>query len=286
MPRGQRFVAEHCLLHCWAAACATRQRTVRHGCLLLCCATTLLRHGLPQLFFHAGAQRVPACGDSRPSARHRRRRARPRPGGDLWFNGPRRRCEPCPPSHACAASPTSPTALRTYTPMTHSLYNASIPVFRQMLGSVKDILTKTEAHATARKIEPEALLQARLFPDMFPLARQVLIACDFAKGVAARLAGVEAPTLPDAQRPGFAELHERIGQVLAFVEGLPAASFPAAATRQITLQPGTPREKQFVGEHYLLHYGLPQFFFHVNATYAIARHNGVELGKSDYMGRY
>src|SRR6218665_2526900 len=233
MPAWQRCVGEHCLRHCGAAACATRQRTVRHGCLLLCCSAALLRHGLPQFFFHAGAQRVPARGDSRPSARHRRRRragprrgaawgfhvpARPMAGADLWFNGPRRRCEPCPPSHACAASPTSPTALRTYTPMTHSLYNASIPVFRQMLGSVKDILTKTEAHATARKIEPEALLQARLFPDMFPLARQVLIACDFAKGVAARLAGVEVPTLPDAQRPGFAELHERIGQVLAFVE--------------------------------------------------------------------
>src|SRR6218665_2289734 len=173
MPRGQRFVAEHCLLHCWAAACATRQRTVRHGCLLLCCATTLLRHGLPQLFFHAGAQRVPACGDSPPSPPHHpppprlwrqpperspsAAARRPMAGADLWFNGPRRRCEPCPPSHACAASPTSPTALRTYTPMTHSLYNASIPVFRQMLGSVKDILTKTEAHATARKIEPEAL---------------------------------------------------------------------------------------------------------------------------------
>src|SRR6218665_2394540 len=256
MPRGQRFVAEHCLLLCWAAACATRQRTVRHGCLLRHCATALLRYcapalrrrGLPHFFFHAGAQRVPARGDSRPSARHRRRRrAGPWRGPAFGSKVPARALSPAPPPLPAPPPPTSPTALRTYTPMTHSLYNASIPVFRQMLGSVKDILTKTEAHATARKIEPEALLQARLFPDMFPLARQVLIACDFAKGVAARLAGVEVPTLPDAQRPGFAELHERIGQVLAFVEGLPAASFAAAATRQITLQPGTPREKQFVG---------------------------------------
>ena len=170
--------------------------------------------------------------------------------------------------------------------MTTPIYNASIPVFRQMLGSLQDILAKTEAHATARKIEPDALLQARLFPDMFPMARQVLIACDFAKGVAARLAGVEVPSLPDAERPGFADLYERISTVLAFIDSLPQAAFAEAATRQITIQPGTPREKQFVGEHYLLHYGLPQFFFHVNATYAIARHNGVELGKRDYMGKF
>ncbi|MCW5219870.1 DUF1993 domain-containing protein [Verminephrobacter aporrectodeae] len=170
--------------------------------------------------------------------------------------------------------------------MTSPMYDASVPVFRQMLGSLKDLLAKTEAYATARKIEPDALLQARLFPDMFPLARQVLVACDFAKGVAARLAGVEPPSLPDAQCPGFAELNERIDAVLAFVEGLPVAQFADAAMRQITIQPGTPREKKFVGAHYLLHYGLPQFFFHVTTTYAIARHNGVELAKRDYMGKY
>ena len=169
--------------------------------------------------------------------------------------------------------------------MTSPLYNASVPVLRQMLNSLKDILAKTEAHATARKIEPDALLQARLFPDMFPLARQVLIACDFAKGVAARLAGVDVPSFPDPERPGFAALTERIDTVLAFIEGLPVEAFADAATRNITLQPGTPKEKQFVGEQYLLHYGLPQFFFHVTTAYALARHNGVELGKRDYMGK-
>ena len=169
--------------------------------------------------------------------------------------------------------------------MTNPMYNASIPVFRQMLGSLQDILAKTEAHATARKIEPDALLQARLFPDMFPMARQVLIACDFAKGVAARLAGVEVPSLPDAERPGFADLNERISTVLAFIEALPQAAFAEAATRQITIQPGTPREKQFVGQAYLLHYGLPQFFFHVTTAYALARPNGVDVGKRDYIGK-
>ena len=117
--------------------------------------------------------------------------------------------------------------------MTNPMYNASIPVFRQMLGSLQDILTKTEAHATARKIEPDALLQARLFPDMFPMARQVLIACDFAKGVAARLAGVEVPSLPDAERPGFADLNERIRTVLAFIEGLPQAAWVAREVRRV-----------------------------------------------------
>ncbi|GKS99364.1 DUF1993 domain-containing protein [Acidovorax sp. SUPP3434] len=170
--------------------------------------------------------------------------------------------------------------------MTSFMYSASVPVFKQMLGSLGDVVSKTEAHATARKIDPDALLQARLFPDMFPLARQVLVACDFAKGIAARLAGVEVPSLPDAERPGFADLRTRIDTVLAFIEGLPTEAFDEAAARQIILQPGTPREKQFAGQHYLLHYGLPQFFFHVNATYAIARHNGVELGKRDYMGKY
>ncbi len=170
--------------------------------------------------------------------------------------------------------------------MTSFMYSASVPVFKQMLGSLGDVVSKTEAHATARKIDPDALLQARLFPDMFPMARQVLVACDFAKGVSARLAGAEVPSLPDAERPDFADLRTRIDAVLAFIEGLPAEAFDEAAARQIILQPGTPREKQFAGQHYLLHYGLPQFFFHVNATYAIARHNGVELGKRDYMGKY
>ena len=98
--------------------------------------------------------------------------------------------------------------------MTSPLYNASIPVFRQMLGSLKDVLAKTEAHATARKIEPDAWLQARLFPDMFPLARQVLMACDFAKGVSGRLAGAELPVFDD-QEKSFADLRALIAKTLA-----------------------------------------------------------------------
>ena len=114
----------------------------------------------------------------------------------------------------------------------------------------------------------------------------MLIACDFAKGVCARLAGVEVPSFPDYERPSFVELNGRFDAVPAVIESLPAENFAEAATRQITLQPGTQREKQFVGQAYLLHYGLPQFFFHVTTAYALLRHNGVEVGKRDYMGAF
>jgi len=165
------------------------------------------------------------------------------------------------------------------------MYNASIPVFRQMLGALQDILAKTEAHATARKIEPDALLQARLFPDMFPMARQVLIACDFAKGVAARLAGVEVPKMEDNEQT-FAELQARIDTVLTFIGGLDATQFADAATREIVTQAGTPKEKRFTGQSYLFNYGLPHFFFHTTTAYALLRHNGVPVGKKDYVGTY
>ena len=113
----------------------------------------------------------------------------------------------------------------------------------------------------------------------------MLIACDFAKGVCARLAGVEVPSFPDYERPSFVELNGRFDAVPAVIESLPAENFAEAATRQITLQPGTQREKQFVGQAYLLHYGLPQFFFHVTTAYALARPNGGDVGKRDYIGK-
>ncbi len=165
------------------------------------------------------------------------------------------------------------------------MYSASVPVFKQMLGGLADVLAKAEAHAAARNIEPAALLQARLFPDMFALTKQVQVACDFAKGVCARLAGVDVPSAEDKEQ-SFAELQARIKTTLAFIEGLSAAQFEAAASRSIVTRPGTPKERHFTGQDYLLHYGLPQFFFHVTTSYAILRHNGVELGKKDYMGVY
>jgi uncharacterized protein len=169
--------------------------------------------------------------------------------------------------------------------MTTPMYTTSIPVFKQMLGGLADVLRKAEAHAEAKKIDPNALLQARLFPDMFNLLRQVQVASDFAKGVAARLAGVDVPKVEDKETT-FAELQARITTVLAFMDSLNPSQFADAATREIITQAGTPKEKRFTGQSYLLNYGLPHFFFHTTTAYAILRHNGVEVGKKDYIGTY
>ena len=169
--------------------------------------------------------------------------------------------------------------------MTSSLYITSVPVFKQMLGGLSGILAKADAHAVARKIEPNALLQARLFPDMFPLVRQVQVACDFAKSVSARLAGVEVPSFTDTEQ-SFADLQARIVKTLEFIDSLTAQQYEGSDTREIVTQAGTPKEKHFTGQSYLINYGLPHFFFHVTTAYAILRHNGVELGKKDYVGTY
>jgi len=169
--------------------------------------------------------------------------------------------------------------------MTLSMYQASVPVFKQMLGGLSGVLAKAEAHATARNITPAALLQARLYPDMFPLLRQVQVACDFAKSVSARIAGVDVPGFEDKEE-SFADLQARIVKTLAFVDSLGAAQIDGSEARQIVTQAGTPKEKIFSGQSYLLNYGLPHFFFHTTTAYAILRHNGVEIGKKDYIGSY
>ena len=166
-----------------------------------------------------------------------------------------------------------------------TLYAASIPVFKQMLASMSAVLAKAETHASAKNIEPPALLQARLFPDMLPLIRQVQIATDFARGVAARLAGKEVPVY-EATEQSFADLQALIARTSAFLDGFTPEQINGQEGREIVLRPGTPKEKKFSGQGYLLSYALPQFFFHVTTTYAILRHNGVEVGKKDYMGAY
>ncbi|MEO8383793.1 MAG: DUF1993 domain-containing protein [Betaproteobacteria bacterium] len=164
-----------------------------------------------------------------------------------------------------------------------SLYSASVPVFRQMLTSLAAILVKAETYATENKIDPNVLLQARLFPDMFPLIRQVQIATEFARGVTARLAGVEVPTAENKEQT-FAEVQAHLAKSLAFLDGLTAAQIDGQEDREIVLRPGTPKERKFTGHAYLLQYALPQFFFHVTTAYAILRHNGLDVGKKDYMG--
>ncbi|MEX6662912.1 DUF1993 family protein [Pseudomonas sp. W2-17] len=169
--------------------------------------------------------------------------------------------------------------------MTLSLYAASIPVFKQMLTALGAVLAKGEAHATAKNIQPDALLQARLFPDMFPLVRQVQIAVDFAKGAGARLAGLEPPKYEDTETT-FADLQALLTKVLAFLDTIKAEQVDGNEAREIVLRPGTDKEKRLNTQTYLLNYSLPQFFFHVTTTYDLLRHNGVEVGKRDYMGAY
>ncbi|RDZ28222.1 DUF1993 domain-containing protein [Lysobacter silvisoli] len=167
--------------------------------------------------------------------------------------------------------------------MTVSLHTASVPVFKQFLGSLSALLDKTQAYAAEKKIEPEVLLQSRLFPDMFPLVRQVQIAADFAKSVSARLADAEVPSYPDDET-SVEQLQARIAKTVAYIDSLEPLLFEGAEAREVVLRPGTPKERRFAGQDYLLHYGLPQFYFHVSTAYAILRHNGVEVGKRDYMG--
>lgn len=169
--------------------------------------------------------------------------------------------------------------------MTISLYAASVPVFRQFLNSIDAVLSKAEVHASGKSIDHDALLQARLFPDMLALVRQVQIAVDFAKGVSARLAGIDVPVYDDKERT-FAELRALVEKTIGFIDSIKPAQIDGNEGREIVLRPGTPKEKRLNGQAYLLSYGLPQFFFHITTAYGILRHNGVELGKRDYMGEY
>lgn len=169
--------------------------------------------------------------------------------------------------------------------MTSPQYSHAVPVFKQMLTALRTLLAQADAHAASHAIEPDALLQARLFPDMFPLIKQVQIAADFARGISARLAGVEPPVLA-GQEKTFADLDALLAQTLAFLDTLDAAQFEGSEDREIVLRPGTPKEKRLSGRVYLANYGTPQFFFHVSTAYALLRHNGLAIGKRDFMGAY
>lgn len=169
--------------------------------------------------------------------------------------------------------------------MNSPMYTHSVPVFKQLLVALKAILAQAEAHATAKSIEPQALLQARLYPDMFPLIKQVQIAADFARGISARLAGSDVPVF-EGKEQSFADLDGLLAQTLSFLDGLSAERFAGREGAEIVLRPGTPKEKKLTGQSYLANYGLPQFIFHVTTAYAILRHNGLPIGKRDFMGAY
>ena len=161
----------------------------------------------------------------------------------------------------------------------NDIYTYSVPLFIKSLGGLKTVLTKAEAHAKEAGIAEADFLADRLAPDMFPLVKQVQVACDNAKGATARLAGVEAPKYEDTEAT-FAELQARIDKTLAFIQSVPEGAFEDAATRQIVL-PYFP-DKYMTGFDYLREYVLPNFFFHVVTAYAIVRKNGAPIGKADF----
>jgi len=163
-----------------------------------------------------------------------------------------------------------------------SMYESLIPVANRMLKNLSAILDKGAAFAESKKIEQTVLTGARLAPDMFPLTRQVQIACDMIKGGAARLGGVEIPKHEDTETT-FAELKARIAKVQTFIDSVPAANFAGSEDKAIVLNMRS-GDMHFSGLDYLRHFVLPNFYFHVTATYVILRHNGVDLGKTDFIG--
>ena len=157
-----------------------------------------------------------------------------------------------------------------------------VPPMDRSLGALANILTKAEAHCAAKNIKPEALLNFRLFPDMLPFIKQVQLACDFAARCAARLAGETPASFPDTET-SFAELQARIATARAYMASFPASAYANAATREITFKAG-PADMMLPGAAFLISYATPQFHFHCTTAYNILRHNGVEIGKRDYMG--
>ncbi len=168
--------------------------------------------------------------------------------------------------------------------MSISMYQASVPGLIRALSNLAKILEKAEAHAVAKKIDPALYVQARLYPDMYPLSRQVQIATDVAKGCASRLAGVEPPAYADDETT-FAELQARLANTIALLETFGPGQIDGTEEKTITLKVGG-RERTFQGLPYLLEFVLPNVYFHTSIAYAILRHWGVELGKADFLGAH
>ena len=167
-----------------------------------------------------------------------------------------------------------------------SMHGASVGVFTRLLQNLLAILDKTEKWTAERKIDPNAILLARLAPDMFHFTRQIQVMTDLAKGTVSRLAGLEPPRYEDNEIT-FPELKARVAKTLAYMQSLDAQTFEGSETRAITLKlgpPGAQQELKFEGLDYLLGFGTPNVYFHYSMVYALLRHNGLELGKRDYVG--
>ncbi len=167
--------------------------------------------------------------------------------------------------------------------MALTLYEIAIPSFTKHLDALDAIIDKAVAYADARKIDHEALLNARLYPDMYPFKKQVQSACDFAKLSVGRLAGLTPPVHDDSEK-SFADLKTRIAETLAVLAEAKPEAMEAAADREFTIKAG-PRELKFTGAEYLVLFALPNFYFHATTAYDILRHNGLEIGKRDFMKR-
>ena len=166
--------------------------------------------------------------------------------------------------------------------MAISMYQASVPRFVNILGNLSNILDKAQAHVEAKKIDPSVLTQYRLFPDMLPMTVQVQIACDAAKGVVARLAGMDIPAFEDNEKT-LGDLKARIAKTVTFIQSVPAAQIDGTEEKDIVVKRGD-KETHYKGMQFLLGHAVPNFYFHVSTTYNILRHNGVEIGKRDFLG--
>ena len=166
--------------------------------------------------------------------------------------------------------------------MTISMYQASVPRFVNILGNLSGILDKAQAFAEARKVDDTVLTAYRLYPDMLPMTKQVQIACDAAKGVVARLAGVDIPVHEDTEKT-LADLKARIARTIAFIQTVTPAQIDGTEEKEIVIKRGE-KENRYTGMQYLLGHAVPNFYFHIATAYAILRHNGVEIGKRDFLG--
>jgi len=166
--------------------------------------------------------------------------------------------------------------------MNISMYQASVPRFVNILGNLSNIIDKAQAHVDAKKLDTAALTSYRLFPDMLPMTAQVQIACDAAKGVVARLAGVEIPAFEDNEKT-LADLKARIAKTIGFIRTVTPAQIDGTEDKEIVIKRGD-KETRYNGMQFLLGHAIPNFYFHVATTYNILRHNGIEIGKRDYLG--
>jgi uncharacterized protein len=164
-----------------------------------------------------------------------------------------------------------------------SFYDATVPAFLQILGSLSGLLTKAEAHCKAKNIAPEVLLTARLYPDMLPLAKQIQLVCDFAAKSCARLTHSEVPSTPDTEKT-FEELKQRLAKTIDYVKAFKPAQFDGADAKDVTFPVGPSNTLTLKGQQFLSAFTFPNFYFHAATAHGILRHNGVEIGKRDFLG--